>query len=174
MDRWFVTAPWWALALVIGATVALVRFVGSLVLLGDPVPEAAISGVVGGALIGLVLGPVLAGQNRRAREALGTDDPVVLRRALRTARRGPVPEDPLLREQARRTALVLLDNIRRQRRWTLPVLGLAGVLLAVVAVLSESLVGWALLAVVLLVALLPLVLARRLARRAELLRDPPA
>jgi hypothetical protein len=50
--------------------------------------------------LSLLLGTVV-GLTRFAGDRLLEDDTDVLRRVMRAARRGPVPEDPVQREQAR-------------------------------------------------------------------------
>ena len=173
MRAWFFKAPWWQLSLVFGTVLFLVRLVGDRLLDDESWTEAAISAAIGGLVVGLVVGPMLAGQNRRAREALGTDDPDVLRRAFRTARRGAVPEDPVHREQARRVALVLRDQAQRQRPLFYAALGVLVALAVVGAVLLESVVLLLIVLVpVAVLAAVRLLLLRRFERRAELLQDP--
>ena len=173
MNAWLLKAPWWALSLVLGLLVGLLRFGGAMVLRDKDVPEAAISAVIGGVVFGLVMGPVMARRNRRTREALGTDDPDVIRRAARAARRGPVPADPTLREGARRMAELQREQLVRQRRWAVPfsVLVIAA---AVYLAIAVSPAGWVLAAVFAVLLAMLLALPRRLERRAELLADPAA
>lgn len=174
MNRWIVRASWWQLALVLGSAVALVRLVASRILRDEAWRESLLGAAVGGATFGLVVGPVLAWRSRRVREALGTDDPGVIRRAARVARRGPVPEDPTAREQGHRMAAELRDQALSAR----PLTCAAIVLLAGLAVVAALVAG----EVALLVVLLPLPAAmgalawwvpRRYGRRAELLGSPP-
>ena len=173
MRAWFVKAPWWQLSLLLGSVVFLVRFAADRFLEDESWTESAISAAAGALVFGLVIGPILAGQNRRAREALGTDDPDVLRRAFRTARRGPIPEEPVHREQARRVALVLRDQVQRQRPLFYAALLVLVACAVIVAVLLESaLLLLLVLAPVVLLAGVRLLLLRRFERRAELLRDP--
>jgi hypothetical protein len=168
---WFLKASWWQLSLALGAVVGAVRFAGNRFLEGESWTESAISAAVGGLIVGLVLGPMIAGQNHRVRQALGTDDPAVLRRAMRAARWGPAPEDPVQREEARRVALVLWDHTARQRRWGIPLLVLmAAAPVALAVLVSDARVLVLLVPTGVLAALLVL-MPRRFERRAELLRD---
>lgn len=157
-----------------GASFGLARFVADLVLDDQSVVEAALTGVGGGLLFGLVLGPMVAAQNRRVRQTLGTDDPVVIRRAARAARRGPVPEDPTEREQARLLAESQVETFRRQRVLSSAAMAVLVVLSLVVAVMVDNV--WAALPPLVLAAVLVAVrvrLLRRLEQRAELLQHPP-
>jgi hypothetical protein len=171
VNAWFLRAPWWALALVAGGTFGGLRFLGEHFLLDESWTDSAVSGAIGGVLFGLVMGIAVARQNRRAREALGTDDPAVVRRATRAARGGPVPEEPALREAARRMAQLQHDQLVRTRRWAIPffVLLIAGLVYLAIAV---SPAGWLIVAVVAVFPVLFFVMPRRFARRAELLAGP--
>ena len=173
MNRWFVRAPWWQLAPALGMPLAAIRLVISR-LQDESWAETAVD-VVGALLLGLVLGSVLAWQNRRARGALGTDDPRTIRRASRDARWGTVPDDPVRRERARRMALVIHDQAVRSRPWVLAAGTLCLVLAVVAGVVTSSVVLLLVLAVPFAVLLVVHVwMTRRFARRAELLRDPSA
>jgi hypothetical protein len=135
--------------------------------------EAVVSGVLGGVVFGAVMGPLLARMNRRFREAAGDVPRDQLQRIARLARRGPVPEDPQLRRAAHRVALQQRDQLLRQRRWALPLLGLVTAFLLWLALRGGGdPFPW--LVVVFLIVLIAahLLMARRLARRAELLADP--
>ncbi len=127
-----------------------------------------LSGIVSGA----VVGPVLVRQQRRAREAAGTASAAGLRQATRAARRGAVPDDPELREAARRLALHQRRELLRQRRWGLPVfLGLTA--LAVwLAAGGDPVLWWFAAGFLLFATWVHAVEPRRLARRAEWLAAP--
>jgi membrane associated rhomboid family serine protease len=170
---WLEQAPWWALSLVTGLFFGGWMTLAGRFLQGESWGVAVVGGVFGGVLFGAVVGPLLARQRRRAREAAGTDRPDLLRRAARVAARGPVPEDPELREAARRLALHQRAVLLRQRRWALPFLALvlAGDV-AFALTRSPAWVWW--LGAVFFAALLSvhLLWPRRLARRARLLATP--
>ena len=175
MRAWLLRAPWWALSLVLGTSFALVRILLDRILDDESWTESAVTGVFGGLVFGLAVGPVMARLNRRSREELGTDDPDVVRRAARAARWGQVPEDPVEREQARRMALVMHEQALRQRPWLLGVCALMVVAAVVLSVVAGNAILLLLVAVPFgLVLGLHLLLTRRFERRAELLGDPAA
>jgi hypothetical protein len=168
---WLLRAPWWAQALVLGLVFGGLRFLSQRFLIQDSWSDAAIIGTWSGALFGLLLGPFVAARNRRVREALGTDDPALVRRAAAAARGGAIPADPTLRQAAHRMALLQRDELVRQRRWGIPFFLLLTIFFAVGAVvLSPAFwLGAALVAVFLVAYVL---LPRRLERRAVLLAGP--
>ena len=133
-----------------------------------------VSGVIVGALFGAVAGPITARMNRRFREAAGYLPPGQLGRAIRLARRGPVPEDLELRRAARRISEHQLSQLRSQGCWLLPLLGLTTAFLLWIVLRDGRADPFSWLVIVLLLVLIAahLLLARRLARRAELLADP--
>lgn len=173
MRAWLLKAPWWALALVMGTYFGTFMALWTRFFQGAPWPVALGAGVLGGLFFGLVMGPFLARRNRRLREALG--EAGVARRAqvVRAAWRGPMPEDPELREAARRVALDQREQTLGERRWAVPVLVLFAIGEAAAAV---WLTPWFWLAVALFVgaAASAMIMPNRLARRAELLQDPHA
>lgn len=174
MRNWLLTAPWWAHALLLGSVYGLGNVLTGRFLGGESWTEAVVSGAVVGALFGAVTGPLSARMNRRFREAAGDVPRDQLQRIARLARRGPVPEDPQLRRAAHRVALQQRDQLLRQRRWALPLLGLVMAFLLWLALRDGAGDPFPWLAVVFLLALIAahLLVARRLARRAELLADP--
>jgi cytochrome bd-type quinol oxidase subunit 2 len=170
-----VTAPWWALSLLSGSAYALANVLTGRHVGDESWTEAVVSGLVVGAVFGAVMGPVAARMNRRFREAAGDVPRDQWRRVARSARRGPVPEDPQLRRAARRVALQQREQMVSQRRWVLPLLGVVTAFLLWVALRDGRAdpVTW--LVIVLLLGLIAthLLMARHLTRRAELLADPP-
>ena len=174
MNDWYVRAPWWQLALAFAVPVSVLRFLGMRFLQADPVGEAALAAGLHGVGFGLVLGVVVARQNRGMRSAAGSDDPGFVVRAAKVAARGPVPDDPVLREAARRIALYRGGLLRRYRRWVVPFLALVGTVVLGLAI-HRGLLAPGLVAAVVLAALAVLFVAlpRHAERRAEQLRHPP-
>ena len=170
------TAPWWALSLLTGTLYGLGMALSGRFLQGEDWTQAGVSGVLVGASFGAVMGPFAARMNRRFREAAGDLPPDRLRAAARLARRGAGPDDPELRRAAHRVALPQRDQLVRQRRWVLPVLALLTAFLLWEALPDGEPSAFSWLVVVLLLVLLAvhLLMARHLARRAELLADRPA
>ncbi len=175
MRNWLLTAPWWALSLLSGATFTLTSTVAGRLVGDESWSEAVVSGAIPGIFFGAVMGPVFARRNRRFRDAAGDISRDHLLRVAKLARRGPVPEDPQLRRAARRVALDHRDQLLGQRPWALPFAGLLLALAVWLALSSgEQAPFWWLAAAFFLVLLVtPTLMARRLARRAELLADPP-
>ena len=175
MRTWLLTAPWWVLSLVGGAIVTVTstaagRFVGD-----ESWTEAVVSGAIVGVLYGAVMGPVAARMNRRFREAAGDVPPDQWQRVARLARRGPVPEEPQVRRAAHRVALQQRDQLLAQRRWFLPLLGVVTAFLLWVALRDGGGDPFSWLVIVFLLVLIAahVLVARRLARRAEMLAEPP-
>ncbi|MFW3172663.1 hypothetical protein [Geodermatophilus sp. CPCC 206100] len=173
MRAWLEKAPWWVLSLVTGVFFAVWMSLAGRLLQGQSWAGAVVGGVVGGVLFGLLMGPLLARQRRRVHEAVGTDRTDLLRRAGRVAVRGSLPEDPELREAARRLALVQRSLLLRQRRWALPFFVLLLALALTFALTRTPAWPWW-LAVVFFGGLLSVqvLLPRRLARRAAQLASP--
>jgi hypothetical protein len=174
---YLLNAPTWMLCLVQGSVFAVLTGVMSFATEHDSVAATVARAVVGGAVFGAVVGPVSARQSRQLRGAAGDLAPQHLRSAYRAAWRGPVPEDPWLREAARRIASHRLETILGQRRWASVLFGLLTVLSLVLA--ADSL-GWLLATAVFVAALgAQLYCPRRLRSRIVLLtraddRRPPA
>ena len=169
VNAWMVRAPWWKLAVVMGALIAPF-FVLAFALIGDRGwPAAVLMGLGVAGVCGPVLGYVTATHIRDSMAAggpLSDDDRAVVERA---ARRGPVPEDATTREAALRVVedrLILLRGTQVRARVTGAVLLLGTVALAV----TQS--PWWWLAAAFWAALLVLAFAApaRLRQRAELLR----
>lgn len=173
MRNWLLRAPWWVIALTSGTFFGTGMAVTAWLRGEYRWPGVVVYGVAIGAAFGLVMGPLMARQNRRFREAAGDVPDDQLRRLQRVAWRRDVPDDPAERAAAHRVALQQEQQLRRQRWWARPFLALM-VLLAVWLSVDESL--WWLLAAVLFTVLLLLHVGtpRRLARRAEQLRPEPA
>jgi hypothetical protein len=171
---WLLTAPWWALSLVTGAFYSVGTTVAGRLRGDESWTEAVVSGVLGGVVFGAVMGPLAARMNRRFREAAGDVPRDQLQRIARLARRGPVPEDPQVRRAAHRVALQQRDQLLGQRRWALPLLGLVTAFLLWAALRDGGADPFSWFVIVFLLVLIAahLLMARRLARRAELLADP--
>ena len=174
--QWLLTAPWWVLSLLSGAGYSLMatatgRFVGD-----ESWPEAVVSGVIPGIFFGAVMGPVIARRNRRFRDAAGDIPRDQLLRVAKLAQRGSAPEDAELRRAAHRVALDQRDQVVSQRRWVLPLLGLIVVFLIWATLRDGESDGFSWLVITFLLVVIAghLVMAWHLARRAELLADPPA
>ena len=168
VNAWFLRAPWWKLAVVMGVVIAPF-FVVLFGLTGDRSWTTAVLMGLGVGVVGApVLGYITANQIQDSMAASGSlseSDRVSVERA---ARRGPVPEDDARREAALRVVedrLIVLHGTRVPARATATILLLVSVLLAVL----QS--PWWWIAVVLCVGLLVLVLMApaRLQRRAEML-----
>ncbi len=170
-DR-LLNAPTWVVCLVAGLGFAVTNVITRLLFLGDPWTEAVVVGGLTGVAFGAVMGPVLVRQQRRARDAAGTASGAALRRATRTAHRGAVPDDPELREAARRLALHQRGELLRQRRWGLPVFLALVALAAWVALGGDAVYWWFAAGFLILATWAYAFLPRRLARRAALLAAP--
>jgi hypothetical protein len=169
-------APAWVQVLINGGVFGLGMALVNRFLDGNSWTGAVVAGLVVGVLFGAVTGPVTARNNRRVIEAAGYLPPGQLGRAVRLTRRGEVPEDPELRRAARRIAQHDLAQLRGRRWWALTVVVLLTALSLWLAFDGgeAARLGW--LGAVFSLALLAahLLIARHLARRAELLADPPA
>ncbi len=176
MRNWLLTAPWWALSLVTGAFYGVGMTVAGRFLEDESWPQAVVSGVLVGVFFGAAMGPFAARMNRRFREAAGDVPRDQLQRIARLARRGPVPEDPQVRQAAHRVALQQRDQLLAQRRWVLPLLGLIVAFLLWVALRDGGgdPFSWFVIVILLVLVAAHLLLARHLTRQAELLADPPA
>ncbi|MGY1623693.1 hypothetical protein ACI789_15970 [Geodermatophilus sp. SYSU D00965] len=171
MGNWLLRAPWWVLSLVTGGFFGVAMALFGALTQGESWPVAVVGGVLAGVLFGAVMGPLLARQNRRFQESVGTSSAGDLRRARRVARGGPVPADPEQRALAHRLVTTQLGELRRRRRFTVTVFSVFLVLEAVMAVVSSP---WFWLAAAFFAAMLALVLVlpRRLERRAAELAPP--
>lgn len=130
---------------------------------------ALAAGAISGILFGAMMGPTMAKQNRRHRQATGDLSPQDFFVVQRAARRGPIPTDPRLRAAAARAAAFQLDNARGHRKSGIPIFGL-GLAMSVAFVFQSR---WWLLVMpayaYLLIALWEL--PKRLERRRKLLSD---
>lgn len=132
--------------------------------------DALIEGVIAGAVYGAVMGVVMHRRFGRYREAVGSVPLRDVRRALREARRGRVPEAPEARRAAYRLLTTQLGQQHRLRHWGAAVLVLFMGLTAFVAITDSP--WWWLAEILWIAAITAHYLApRRLDRRLELLRD---
>jgi Flp pilus assembly protein TadB len=171
VGNWLLRAPWWVLSLVTGGLFGVNMALFGALFQEERWPVAVVGGVLAGVLFGAVMGPLLARQNRRWRDSVGTSSTDDLRRARRAARGGPVPTDPEQRALAHRLVTTQLGELRRRRRLSVTVFSVFLVLEAVMAVTRSP---WFWLAAAFFAAMLALVLAypRRLERRAAELAPP--
>jgi hypothetical protein len=172
-DR-LLNAPTWVTSLLSGGLFGLLNTVTGRLIGGENWTEASVGGAMGGFVFGAVMGPVLARQQLRARDAVGTRSAAELRRAARAANRGPVPDDRELREAARRYALHQRGEILRQRRWGIPFLVVVAALIVWLALRADAVFWWFAVGLLLVAFVAYVAQPRRLERRAELLADPPA
>ena len=173
MNAWFYRAPWWQLALAFAVPVSVIRIAGRRTLEDSSWTEATVVRGLHGVLFGLVMGVIVARQNRGVRAAAGSEDPEFVVRAAKAAVRGPAPDDPALREAARRIAVHRAGLIRRYRRWAVPFLLILMTLLIGLAVFSGRILpGLVAAGLVGLLAVPLLLLPRHAERRAARLRDP--
>lgn len=174
--QWLLTAPWWVLSLIGGATLSLTSTAAGRLVGDESWSEAVVSGVISGIFFGAVMGPVIARRNRRFRDAAGDIPRDQLLRVAKLAQRGAAPEDAQLRRAAHRVALDQRDLLLGQRRWAVPFAGLLLALAVWLALSGGEQAPFRWLAAVLFLVLLavPTLRARHLAHRAELLADPPA
>jgi hypothetical protein len=138
-------APAWVLGLVDGTLFALVwilltRFGG-----GDSWSTAVVYGVVAGVVFGALMSRVQHRQQQGLREVAARSPEGLSRRVRRAASRGPVPEDPQIREAARGLARAQLGRYEQQR-WASPFFVLVALLSALLAVTDTA--WWWLAAVV--------------------------
>ncbi|MBS2939107.1 hypothetical protein KDN32_15305 [Nocardioides sp. J2M5] len=87
----------------------------------DPLQRGIFAAAVGGAFFGTFMGLFLMRVNRRTRVAVGDVAPDRRVAVLRSAAKGPVPEDPAERAAAARLVAHQLEETRRNRWWTLGV-----------------------------------------------------
>ncbi len=172
LDR-LLDAPTWVKSLLLGGLFASSNTLTGHYILGETWTEAVVSGVITGVFLGAVVGPLLAREQRRAKEAVGARSAGQLRRVARSAHRGPVPVDPQLREAARRFALHQRREILRKRRWGIPLVVAVVALMVWLALRGDALFWWFAVGLSLFAFGGYVVQPRRLARRAELLADPP-
>jgi Flp pilus assembly protein TadB len=173
MGNWLLRAPWWVLSLVSGGLFGVLMALFGALFQDERWPVAVVGGVLAGIVFGAVMGPLLARQNRRWQESIGSSSADDLRRARRVARGGPVPADPEQRALAHRLVTTQLGELRRRRRFAVAVFAIFLVLEVVMAVTRSP---WFWLAAAFFAGMLALVLLypRRLERRAAELAPPDA
>lgn len=90
----------------------------------DPLQRGILAAAVGGVFFGAFMGLFLTRVNRRTRAAVGDVAPDRRVAVLRSAAKGPVPEDPAERAAAARLVSHRLEETRRNRWRTLGVTAL--------------------------------------------------
>ena len=136
---------------------------------GVPWPVAVTGGAIGGVFFGAVMGPLVQRQYRRQRVVVAQLTAGTERAAGRAVWRGPVPEDPEVREAAARLADFQLAELRRRWPFTI-VAAVAFVALATWLAVVRSPWWWFSVAVFLGLLVFTVLAPRRLQRRAERLR----
>jgi hypothetical protein len=167
-DR-LLTAPRWVIGLISGLLFGAVMG-GMNGLRHGRWAEAFIEGAIAAVVYGAIMGVVMHRQFGRYREAVGDVPQSEVRRAVRQAGRGSVPEDPEVRAAAYRLLITQRDELRRLRPLALVVLlvlAASGTFLAI----AQRPGWWEAWLVWVLFLVLHLVVPRRLGRRLELLRD---
>lgn len=169
MRAYLLIAPWWVLSLFYGTIFGPATAVFIKVRESSSWTTALAAGALSGIMFGAIMGPTMAQQNRRHRQAAGDLSPQDFFVVQRAARRGPIPTDPRLRAAAARAATFQLDNVRRHRRSGILIFGL-GLVLSVAFVFQSR---WWLLAMPAYAYLLitQWELPKRLERRRKLLSD---
>lgn len=160
---------WWVLALFNGAIFGVLSVLQHLVIGDASLLGAVVGGVFGGVVFGLLMGVITARLNRRMVGEVG-DVAVGDQRAVsRAAVRGPVPQDPAVRQAALRMAVFQAARGRRMRWFAVAVFG--GLIALSVYLAAAQTPMW-LLGAVFFAALLVWVLVQPLwfDRRADLLQ----
>jgi hypothetical protein len=165
-------APRWVVGLISGLPFGVVMGVMTGLRRGRWM-DALIEGVIAAVVYGAVMGVVMHRRFGRYRDAVGDVPQSEVRRAVRGAGQGRVPDDPEARGAAYRLLTTQAADLRRQRPWALGVLGVmaaSGIFLAI----SQRQLWWetSLLWLAWLIFLVSyLVVPHRLRRRLEVLRD---
>jgi hypothetical protein len=166
-------APAWVLGLVNGSLFGLIWVLVTRFGDGESWSTAVAYGGIAGVVFGALMGRVQHRQQRGVREIAARSPEGLSRRVRRAALRGPVPEQPEVREAAHGLALAQLVQYERQRRWASPFFVLVALLSAYLAVTDNA--WWWVAVVAWTVAAVGHPWMRsRLRRRAELLRGPGA
>lgn len=168
-------APWWVLALLqgtfFGVSTTLLRW--ALFDSSKSFVGLVIVGVVSGVMFGLIMRPFTARENDRVVAMTGLQDRSQIAAALRVCSRGLVPDDPQVRAAAYRVAGWRLEQLQRQRAYSLTAMVLFVVFYIAMAFAQSA---WWLLGAALFAGLLAygLFAARRLEQRIDLLAAPAA
>jgi Flp pilus assembly protein TadB len=131
--------------------------------------QGLIEGAITGVAYGLLMGVVLRRQFGRYREAMGNVSQSDVRRAVRDARHGRVPDDPEARRAAYRLLSTQVGQLRRQRRWA-PAFLLLMIAIGVLLAVTQSPWWWVAVPIWVGALTLHLVLPRRMDRQLDLLR----
>lgn len=131
--------------------------------------EGFVEGAIAGVVYGVVMGVCLHRQFGGYREAVGDVPQSEVRRAVRAARRGRVPDDPEARRAAFRLLSTQVAQLRRQRRWA-PAFLLLMLATSIPLAVTETPWWWVTAAIWVGALCLHLMLPRRMDRQIDLLR----
>ncbi len=124
-----------------------VFFTGFNLVVGDSsVASALASGVISGLIFGAVMGTIVFESRARAQASMGPLPADQRRQAERSAVRGPVPADPIVRRAAWRLAQFRLEQSLASRWYTAALCGFGLVAGLIAGVLSSP--GWAVLGLI--------------------------
>jgi hypothetical protein len=168
----FLYAPWWVFGAMTGLPLALTAGVLVGLRYGDLL-FAVLCGLLAGLVTGLVTGIVAAKTNERIRAAVGPIPPEHVAAVMRAAHRGPVPQDPAVREAALRMAVHQLTETSRFYRSAVLGFGFFAVFDAFAAVVTGAWHLWLGALLFAFFAVAPPVQRRRLERRVAVLRGEP-
>ena len=162
-------APWWVLALTLGAIFAVGQLAVRL-LQGESVAASALPAALSGVFFGLIMGAFTRQMNRRWLAAVADLPASEHREVRRAARRGPAPADP----EVRRAALEIVAHqitVFRALRWAVLMYGALAVMTAFLVLVASP---WWILSVLFWLGLLALHLwmPRHLRDRQRLLSEP--
>jgi hypothetical protein len=165
---WLLDLPRWKRAVVLGVTFGALMTLYIVLTQDVSWVGAAMGGVVGGALFGLVASRTMFPQESELREVVAGARAAGRRQVSRATWRGPVPGDPDVRAAAAAVIAYQLPILERQRRWA-PIFFLVMAVVAAALALTKSPWYWAAVAFFVAMLIVQLVLPGHLRRRAELL-----
>lgn len=165
-------APVWVLGLVNGVLFGLFWTAWSRYGDGESWTSSLATGAVLGVVFGCVMGVVQHRQQRGVRDAAVHSPEGLSKRVRRAAFRGPVPEQPEVREAARVLALAQLAQYERQRRWAPTFFVFVALLSAALAVTNNPW-WWGAVVAWIIASIGHPWAQRRLSRRAALLGAAP-
>lgn len=168
MRTWLLDLPRWKRAVVLGVTFGALMTLCTVLSQDVSWVGAALGGVVGGALFGLIASRTMFPQEPELRTVVAASQAAGRRQVSRATWRGPVPDDPDVRAAAAGVIAYQLPILERQRRWA-PFFYLFMILVAGALALTGSPWYWAAVALFAALLVMQLVLPGHLRRRAELL-----